>query len=128
MQPHSNKRIRGVSLFKRLLIIPQEYPKMNERQRQRWQKIRAKGKARYVLTRGVFSYAMIPVIARILVQLYYFFATGVPESLFKNKIEFAFKVLLFGIWGYASARKDWQRHEKAYLKDQESASNIPQAA
>jgi hypothetical protein len=101
---------------------------MNEKRIKRWQRIRSRGKTRYVWLPGVLEYALIPILARLLAQFYYFFTTGAFDFFNKEKIELVIQIILFGLWGYANARQNWQTQERAYAQDQVSVSNISEEA
>src|SRR5438552_2613162 len=96
---------------------------MKEKHKKRWQRIRSRGQAWYVLLHGVLEYALMPILAKLLAQLYYFFTTGAFDFLNKEKLELVMTMIVFGLLGYANARQNWQTQERAYTQSSEEETN-----
>lgn len=97
---------------------------MNQKQEERWQRIRAKGKQRFIFTRTVV-WGSIPIVSAILWRTIKFVYSGQSDFQSMDYGEIIFKACAFMIWGYFQAKHEWNSQEKRYKSSSEIEITIP---
>src|SRR3954464_13547702 len=97
---------------------------MNEKYRERWRKIRAKGKARFLI-RGIIIYMLCSIFGTAIWRLGRIYFSGKPyEFLFESLDTAIVAAISFGIVGYWQSSREWRQSEKEYASDQLTANTV----
>jgi hypothetical protein len=88
---------------------------MTQSENQAWEKIRARGHARFILRHGVLLWGVpFGVVVTLGPFIYDVFTHHATSSIRSMVAAFAFLTLAFG---YGMGETEWRRREKAYLED-----------
>lgn len=92
---------------------------MNEKEIERWTRIRARGLQRFIAIETV-AYALIPVFATMVWYALKYGWTGKIESSTTDYIRDIFLPVVFGLWGFFRGHLRWIKQEDRYLASVES--------
>ena len=104
--------------------------KMDQKQTERWRKVRANGR-RYFLWRGAFISFLYLLLGATLWRLFRIYVTGNPLDFLYERLDNVIAIGFgFSLWGYLQARTEWDKNEREYasLSTEEDTAMTQSAA
>ena len=94
---------------------------MDEKQKERWRKVRARGKRHYILVHGIGVSLLCVLVATIVVRSFRFFALGSSHNVYFENLEIpVILAVSFSLIGFYRTRKEWNANETEYVADEQS--------
>jgi hypothetical protein len=94
---------------------------MDEKQKARWRKVRARGKRHYILVHGIGIPLLIAIVAAIVVRSFRVFVLGSTHNVYFENLDIpVILAISLSLMGYYRARKDWNANETQYVAQEQS--------
>jgi hypothetical protein len=93
---------------------------MDEKQKERWRKLRARGKRHYILVHGIGISMLCVIVATFVVRSFRVLALGDSHNVYFENLDIpAILVISFSLIGAYRARKEWKANETEYVADEQ---------